>query len=150
MKYPANKAVMYAILAVVGANYLAQIPYYLYLYYLPHKALPPLFGTSLLVATFVWFLLGWLLLARRGSRGGYWLLFTFLLIEVGFYLYNMVNQVAHGFAPFFHLQNRDPLLFTVFAIGYLNMICGVGFLIFLALRYRTLVAGSPAKIDAPR
>jgi hypothetical protein len=141
MKYLANKVVMYGILAVVGANYLAQIPYYLYLYYLPHRALPPLFGTTLLVATFVWFLLGWTLLAWRGSPVGFWLLLTFLLAEVGFYLFNMLNQVAHGFAPFFHLQNRDPLLFTVFGIGYLNMVGGFGFLIFLVWRYRTLVAG---------
>lgn len=62
-------------------------------------------------------------------------------MEVGFYLFNTVNQVAHGFAPFFHLQNRDPLFFTVFAIGYLNMVCGFAFIIFLIWRYRTLVAG---------
>ena len=141
MRHPMNKAAIYAILAVVGANYLAQIPYYLYLYYLPHRALPPLFGTSLLAATFVWFLMGWLLLARRGSRAGYWLLLAFLLTEFIFYFLNMANQVAHGFAPFFHLQNRDPLLFTVFAIGYLNMVGGFAFIIFLVLRHRTLVAG---------
>ena len=140
MKRSLNRIVLYAILVVVGANYLAQIPYYLYLYYLPHRALPPLFGTSLLAATFVWFLAGWLLLVRRGSQAGYWLLLTFLLVEACFYLFNMVNQVAHGFAPFFHLQNRDPLLFTVFAIGYLNLIGAFVFIIFLALRYRTLVA----------
>lgn len=140
MKNPANNAVMYAILAVVGANYLAQIPYYLYLYYLPHRALPPLFGTSLLAATFVWFLVGWLLLARRGSWAGYGLLLTFLLTEFIFYFLNMANQVAHGFAPFFHLQKRDPLLFTVFAIGYLNLIGAFAFIIFLVLRHRTLVA----------
>jgi hypothetical protein len=124
---------------VVGASYLAQIPYYLYLYYLPHRTLPPLIGTSLLVASFVWFLLGWMLLARRGSRAGYWLLLRFLLAEVGFYLANMVNQVTHGFAPFFHLQNRDRLLFTVFAIGYLNMVCGLVFILWLVWRYCMLV-----------
>lgn len=140
MRYPINRVAMYAILVVVGANYLAQIPYYLYLYFLPHRALPPLFGASLLVATFVWFLVGWLLLARRGSLTGYWLLLTFLLTEFIFYVLNMANQVAHGFAPFFHLQNRDPLLFTVFAIGYLNMVGGFAFIIFLIMRYRTLVA----------
>ena len=149
MKHSWNRIVMYTILVVVGANYLAQIPYYLYLYFLPHKLLPPLVGTLLLVATFVWFLLGWTLLARRGSPAGYWLLLTFLLTEVGFYLANTVNQVAHGFAPFFHLQNRDPLLFTVFAIGYLNMIGGFAFILWLIWRYRTLVAGgASAKTSA--
>ena len=145
MKYPLNRVVMYAILTVVGANYLAQIPYYLHLYYFPHHALPAPFGTSMLVATFVWFLLGWLLLARRGSQAGFWLLLTFLLTEFVFYAANMVNQVAHGFAPFFHLQNRDPLLFTVFAVGYLNLIGGLVFAIFLIWRYRTMTsAWSPA------
>ena len=145
MKYLLNRVVMYAILVVVAANYLAQIPYYLHLYYFPHHAPPAPFGTSMLVATFVWFLLGWLLLARRGSQAGFWLLLTFLLTEFVFYAANMVNQVAHGFAPFFHLQNRDPLLFTVFAVGYLNLIGGLVFAIFLIWRYRTMTsAWSPA------
>ena len=141
MKYLLNRVVMYAILVVVAANYLAQIPYYLHLYYFPHHALPAPFGTSMLVATFVWFLLGWLLLARRGSQAGFWLLLTFLLTEFAFYAANMANQVAHGFAPFFHLQNPDPLLLTVFAIGYLNMIGAFVFAVFLIARYRSMVAG---------
>lgn len=140
MKYPLNRVVMYAILVVVGANYFAQIPYYLYLYYFPHHAPPSFFGASLLIATFVWFLAGWLLLARRGSQVGFWLLLTLLLTEFAFYAANMINQVAHGFAPFFHLQNRDPLLFTVFAIGYLNLIGPAIFVIYLIVRYRTFVA----------
>ena len=145
MKYPLNRIVMYAILVVVGANYLAQIPYYLHLYYFPRHAPPALFGATLLVATFVWFLVGWLLLAQRGSRVGFWLLLTFLLTEFFFYLANMVNQVAHGFAPFFHLQNRDPLLFTVFAIGYLNLIGAFVFVAFLVARYRTVAPGRQPK-----
>lgn len=149
MKYPLNRVVMYAILVVVGANYLAQIPYYLYLYYFPRHAPPSLFGTALLAATFVWFLAGWLLLAQRGSRAGFGLLLTFLLTEFVFYAANMVNQVAHGFAPFFHLRNPDPLLFTVFAVGYLNMIGGLVFAVFLIWRYRTLTPGqAPAQAPA--
>ena len=141
MKHPMNKIVMYAILVVVGANYLAQIPYYLHLYFFPHHAAPSLSGTSLLAITFAWFLLGWLLLARRSSQAGFWLLLSFLLTEFVFYAANMANQVAHGFAPFFHLQNPDPLLLTVFAIGYLNMIGAFVFAVFLIARYRSLVAG---------
>ena len=52
-------------------------------------------------------------------------------------------EAAHGFAPFFHLQNPDPLLFTVFAIGYLNLIGGLVFAAFLIWRYRTLTPGQP-------
>jgi hypothetical protein len=83
VKYSSMRAVdrvlMYVILAVVGVNYVAQVPYYLHLYYFPHRALPPLVGTIMLLATLVWFLLGWMLLMRRRSRIGYWLLLTFLL-----------------------------------------------------------------------
>ncbi len=139
-KHGVDRALMYAILAVVGINYVAQVPYYLHLYYFPHRALPPLVGTMMLLATLVWFLLGWTLLMRRRSRSGYWLLLTFLLTETTFYLYNEFNQVTHGFAPFFHLQNHDPLLVVVFAIGYLNMLGGVVFVAALLWRYRELVA----------
>lgn len=132
-----------SVLGVVLANYLAQIPYYLYLYYFPHHAAPALVGSLLLGSTLVWFLTGYALLAR-GSRTGYWLLLSFLIVEVSFYLHNMVIQVAHGYAPFFHLQNRDPLLFTVFAIGYLNLVAGVYFILFLLRHRRTLLAHRPS------
>ena len=140
VKYPLDRVMMYCILVVVGVNYLAQIPYYLHQYYFPYHALPNALGTAMLLVTFVWFLVGWLLLARRGNRFGYWLLLTFLITEFAFYFFNMVNQVAHGFDPFFHLQDRDPLLFTVFAIGYLNLIGPAIFVIYLIVRYRTFVA----------
>jgi hypothetical protein len=139
-KHGIDQALMSAILAVVGVNYVAQIPYYLHQYYLPHRTLPPLGGTTMLFATLVWFLLGWTLLMWRRSHTGYWLLLTFLLTETTFYLYNEFNQVTHGFAPFFHLQNQDPLLVVVFAIGYLNMIGGVAFVVALLWRYRRLAA----------
>lgn len=140
VKNSADRVMMYCLLAVVGVNYVAQIPYYLYLYYFPHHAPPNALGTAMLLATLVWFLAGWILLARRGNLVGYLLLLTFLLTEFAFYFLNMVNQVAHGFSPFFHLQNRDPLLFTVFAIGYLNLIGTALFAVYLIWRYRALVA----------
>lgn len=124
-----------SVLVVVLANYLAQIPYYLDVYYVPHGVAPNMRGTLMLLATLVWFLVGVVLLAR-GSRAGYWVLLSFLLVEVGFYAYNMANQVMHGYAPFFHLQARDPILFVVFAIGYLNLIAGIGF-IYMLLRHRS-------------
>jgi uncharacterized membrane protein len=139
-KHGVDRVLMYAILAVVGANYVAQVPYYLHQYYIPHPALPSLAGTAMLLATLIWFLLGWTLLMRRRSRTGYWLLLTFLLAETAFYLYNEFNQVTHGFAPFFHLQNHDPLLLVVFAIGYLNMLGGGVFVAALLWRYHRLVA----------
>lgn len=127
------------VLGVVGADYLAQIPYYLHVYYLRHGTPPSLPGTILLGLTLVWFLAGYVWLAR-GRRRGYWLLLTFLLCETGFYAWNLVNQVAHGYAPFFHLQTRDAVLFVVFGIGYLNLLAGIYFLYFLARHQRTLIA----------
>lgn len=134
-------------LAIVLANYLAQIPYYLDVYYFPHHAAPNLPDLLLLLATLVWFLIGYAGLAR-GSRAGYWVLLAFLIVEVGFYLYNMVIQVTHGYAPFFHLHARDPILFVVFAIGYLNLLAGLYFLYFLLRHRRTLVAPQPYTTSA--
>lgn len=134
-----------SVLAVVLANYLAQIPYYLYLYYFPHRAAPALGGSLLLLTTLAWFLIGYAWLTR-GSRAGYWALLSFLVVEVGFYLHNMLIQVTHGYAPFFHLQNRDPLLFVVFAIGYLNLVAGLCFIAFLLWHRRTLIARRPSAV----
>lgn len=128
------------VLVVVLANYAAQIPYYLYLYYFPHGAPPSPTGTILLGLTLVWFLVGYAGLAR-GSRAGYWLLGGFLATEVGFYGWNMFVQVTHGYPPFLHLHASDPILFAVFGIGYLNLIAGIYFLYFLARHHRTLVVG---------
>jgi hypothetical protein len=127
------------VLGIVLANYLAQIPYYLHLYYFPYGAPPRLSGTILLGLTLVWFLVGYVGLAR-GSRWGYWLLVAFLVTEVGFYASNMLVQVTHGYPPFLHLDISDPILFAVFGIGYLNLFAGAYFLYFLAQHRRTLVA----------
>lgn len=140
---PRHRLFFASLLAVVLANYLAQIPYYLHLYYFPHRAAPPLGGSLLLLATLIWFLVGCIRLAR-GSRAGYWVLLSFLIVEVAFYVYNMLIQVTHGFAPFFHLQDRDPLLFVVFAIGYLNLLAGLCFIAYLLWHRRTLTDLQPS------
>ncbi len=128
-----------AVLIVVGANYLAQIPYYLHLYYFPHGALPSLATSALLGLTLAWFLAGYVSLAQ-GNGKGYWLLLSFLATEVFFYAYNIVNQVRHGFPPFMHLQSRDPILLVVFSIGYVNLLAGCYFLSYLARHHRDLRA----------
>lgn len=122
-----GKVSLWVMFAVVVANYAAQVPYYLRLYYFPHHAPPALVGTLALAATLTWFLVGFALLMRRRPLG-YWLTLSFLVTETGFYLYNTIAQVARGFPPFFHLANPDPILWMVFAIGYLNMLAGVVFI----------------------
>lgn len=135
-----RRVFLWAVLLVVGANYLAQIPYYLHLYYFPHGALPSLLGSILLGLTLAWFLAGALGFAR-GRAWGYWLLAMFLLTEVSFYALNMLNQALHGIPPFFHLQTHDPILFVVFGIGYLNMLAGVYFLFALLWRQADFAVG---------
>jgi hypothetical protein len=134
-----SRAFLVVVFVVVVANYVAQVPYYLRLYYFPHHAPPAFWGTLALAATLAWFLTGFALL-WRGRIAGYWLTLAFLVTETGFYLYNEISQVAHGFPPFFHLENRDPVLWAVFAIGYLNMVAGVVFIVALLAARRALTA----------
>jgi hypothetical protein len=136
-------ALLWSMFAIVSANYLAQIPYYLRLYYFPHHAAPALAGTLALGATFLWFLLGFALL-WRGQMLGYWLTLGFLATETGFYLYNTVGSILHGYPPFFHLADPDPILWSVFAIGYLNMLAGLVFIAMLLLARRALTPVSAA------
>ena len=145
--YRSRTLFLWAVMIVVGANYLAQIPYYLRVYYFPHGAPPSLPGTVLLGLTLLWFLAGWLPLAQ-GSGKGYWLLLSFLVTEVFFYAYNEVNQMRHCFAPFFHLQTHDAILFVVFGIGYVNMFAGFYFLYYLIRHRRELLTESATLASA--
>ena len=130
-------------LFVVLANYLAQIPYYLRLYYFPHGVAPSWSGTALLALTLAWFAAGYLGVVR-GWSAAYWVLLAYFVTVVTFYLRNMLTQVTHGYPPFMHLQARDPILFMVFGIGYVNLLAGIAFL-YVLVRYRpTFVDPRPA------
>jgi hypothetical protein len=144
MTHAWRRAFLLIMFVVVLANYIAQVPYYLRLYYLPHHAPPALWGSLTLAVTLAWFLVGWALL-WRGRLAGYWLALSFLVVETGFYLYNEINQVAHGFPPFYHLANPDTVLWTVFAIGYLNMVAGTVFVVTL-LVWRPALMASAARL----
>lgn len=134
--------------AVVGANYLAQIPYYLHLYYFPHGALPSARGVALLGYTLIWFVVGIAGLALRRAAG-YWLLGAYLVTVVGFYLHGLITQVTHGYPPALFLHLNDPILTVVFAIGYFNMLFGALFIVILARHYRALVAPPAATLARP-
>ncbi len=110
---------------VVIADYLAQIPYYIVNYYVPHRALPTLSSLVLLGLTLAWFLVGYFgLRARR--RFGYWVLLSFLLVEGLFYLHTLVfGAVA------FQLANPNLVIKAVFLIGYATGI--VSLIYFVAL-----------------
>ena len=55
MSQPGKKTFLLVVFMVVVANYVAQIPYYLRLYYFPHHAPPALWGTLALGVTLAWF-----------------------------------------------------------------------------------------------
>ena len=54
---------------VTIANYLAQIPYYLYNYYFPYHVAPTLSAMVLLGLTLVWFLTGYYGVQRQKTYG---------------------------------------------------------------------------------
>jgi hypothetical protein len=118
---------------IVLANFIAQVPYYLHLYYTPQRPFPQARSFLELGFVFALFACGCLLLARR-RRAGYVLLTTFLMLEFAFYLWTTVGSVVHGYGLFFQLRNPDPILRAVFAIGYLNLFAAGYFLVLLATR----------------
>lgn len=134
---------LWLMLAVVGANYLAQIPYYLHLYYFPHGALPSARGVALLGFTLIWFVAGVVGLALRRAAG-YWLLGAYFVTVVIFYLHGLINQVTHGYPPTLFLHLNDPILTVVFAIGDLNLLLCAVFVVILARYRRDLIAPVPA------
>jgi hypothetical protein len=90
----------------------------------------------------VWFLAGFVLLARGGTLG-YWLLLSYLLVMVGFYLHNVLMQGLNGFNPLFFLRDHDPLVGVVLAIGHGNMVAGAYVIFFLLRHRRALVSDGP-------
>lgn len=121
---PLTSNQMRALIAIVLANYAAQIPYNLHLYGLTFNVR----GVGLLAATLAWFLIGvWGLV--RGSRVGYALLVSFLGAEFLFYFRNEILLISFGYGLPYHLTHgADPLLWVVFLIGDINFVAAGYFL----------------------
>lgn len=101
---------------IVILNYLAQIPYDIHLYHGYFN----IFGTILLLITLVWFLVGYYLIYKR-KKFGYWLLVSFLLVQVIFYFQNEIVLSFFGYGIMYHfLHTRDVILLSVFFIGDIN------------------------------
>ena len=75
------------------------------------------------------------LLAKR--MAGYYLLLFYLALEFFFYLWNILGGVAHGYGLFFHLADRDPVLWAVNAVGYLSFFAAGYFIMLLLVQRRT-------------
>jgi hypothetical protein len=120
---------------IVVANYLSLIPYSLHLYH--NLWGTNLKGTLLLIATFLLFLIPYILL-QKGRQAGYIGMLVFLTVEFLFYLENFVGSLIHGFPPFYHLANPDPILFTAFLIGHTNFIAA-GYYLYYFLKKRVAI-----------
>ena len=123
---------------IILANFVAQVFYYFRLYYSPEHPWPQLRSVLALGSVFALFLVGTVLLLRR-SKTGYWLMGVFLSLEFLFYLWNTVGQALNGYGWFFHLSEPDPILWSVFAIGYLNLFASGYFLYLLLFKRREMV-----------
>jgi hypothetical protein len=136
-----NRAVrlqVWTLSGVILANFLAQVIYYLHLYYTPQHPWPELRSSLAMGSVFALFLVGDALLIR-GSKAGYRLMAIFLSLEFLFYLWNTVGAGLRGPGWFFHLSNPDPILWVVFAVGYLNLFASGYFLCLLVYKRRELV-----------
>ncbi len=123
---------------LILANFLAQIPYYLHLYYNPNNLLAQVKGGFLLLIVFAVFLLASILLFKR-TVIGYWLMVMFLTVEFLFYVWNTLGAVIHGYGFLYHLANPDLILRAVFAIGYVNLFASGYFLCLLLLKRATFL-----------
>ena len=68
------------------------------------------------------------ILLFKGTVAGYWLMVVFIAVEFLFYLWNTLGAVIHGYGWFFQLNNPDPLLRAIFAVGYVNLFASGYFL----------------------
>jgi len=117
---------------VVIVDYLAQFPYYLVNYYLPHHTPPTISSIVLLGLTLAWFLIGYFTIGRR--RFGYWLLLSFLVVEGLFYVQTLLLGAAA-----YQVQNPHPVILAVFIIGYVTGIVSLVYAVVLVVfrsRYR--------------
>lgn len=129
------RIILGAFLGIVGANFLAQVPYYYHQYYARSHRPPTLLGAVLMLLVLAWFVVGYWRIAARKPLGLV-LSVSFLLVEFLFYLQTQIVQAATGNGILLHvLHPDDPLLFVVFLIGYINLLA-TPFLVWGLLRYR--------------
>lgn len=130
---------VWILLGVILSNFVAQVFYFLHLYSTPQHPYPDLKSSLVMGAVLSLFLIGWLLLLQK-PQTGYYVMLAFLVMDFGFYLWNLLGGVLHGYGWFFHLAEPDPILWAVFAVGYLNFFAAGYFLILLVQRRHAWVA----------
>ena len=143
MEVKSIKVQVIILFLLILANFLAQIPYSLHLYYNPNNLLAQVKGGFLLLIVFAVFLLASFLLFKR-TVIGYWLMVMFLVVEFLFYVWNTLGGVIHGYGFFYHLANPDLILRGVFVIGYVNLFVS-GYFLCLLLFKRTAFLDSQSR-----
>jgi hypothetical protein len=130
---------VWILFGAILANFIAQVVYFFHLYYTPQQPLPSPRSLLLLGGVFALFLVGYTLFIKL-KRIGFYLLALFLFMEFTFYLWNLIGAGLRGPGWFFHLSDTDPILWLVFAIGYLNLFAS-GYFLFLLWHNRQIWLG---------
>lgn len=125
---------VWTLFSILLANFAAQVVYFYHLYYTPQHPLPDPRSILVMGTVFALFLASYFLLITK-HRAGYYAMVGFLSVEFLFYLWNIVGGGLHqGYGWFFHLREHDPILWAVFAIGYLSFFASGYFLALLLYR----------------
>jgi hypothetical protein len=129
---------IWILFGILLADFVAQVVYFYHLYYTPRQPFPDLKSAVLMGAVFAMFVASyWLLINKR--KAGYPAMLVYLALEFLFYLWNFVGGIIHGFGWFYHLNEHDPVLWVVFAIGYLSLFAS-GYFLALLIYHRQELA----------
>ncbi len=126
---------IWILFGILMANFVAQILYFFHLYYSPQHPFPSIRSTLLMGSVFVLFVVSFFLFMTK-RQIGFRLMVFYLALEFFFYLWNIVTSgFRAGYGWFFHLRETDPILWIVFALGYLSFFAS-GYFLFLLIFYR--------------
>jgi len=126
---------IWILFSILLANFIAQVFYFYHLYYTPQHPYPNLRSSLIMGFVFILFLASYYLFITRRKIGDYAIV-IFLSVEFFFYLWNTISAgLRPEFGWFFHLKERDPVLWIVFAIGYLSFFASGYFLVLLLYRW---------------
>lgn len=134
---------VWGLFAILLANFVAQVPYFYHLYYSPAHPLPDPRSALLMGAVFALFI-GSFALLMLGQRAGYYLMLFYLALEFFFYLFNVIGGALHGYGLFFHLADRDPVLWAVYNWGYVSFFAA-GYFLYLLLTRRMELRSQPSQ-----
>ena len=130
---------VWILFSILLSNFAAQIVYFYHLYYTPEHPLPNFRSALLMGSVFVLFLLSYILLIRKHKVAFYAMGF-YLCLEFFFYLWNIVGSgLRPEYGWFFHLRDHDPVLWIVFAIGYLSFFASGYFLVLILVQRKNIV-----------